>query len=111
MVVLNLQPRKLAGFPSNGMVMAAKGGENDSIVELITPPANAKPGDRVKVASLETYAPVPKIKIKSNGNDQWSQVVPQLKTNDDCVCMFGDEPLLVNGEQLTVATLKNVQLS
>lgn len=110
LVVLNLQPRKMAGFPSNGMVMAAKSADG-TIVELINVPATAKPGDIVKVKSLPDATPDKKIKIKSNGNDPWSQIVGSLKISDDCTATYNGEALQVNGESLTVSSLTNVQIS
>ena len=47
------------------MVMAAKSADGET-VELIDIPANAKPGDVVKVSSLPDPTPDKKIKIKSN---------------------------------------------
>ena len=110
LVVLNLQPRKMAGFPSNGMVMAAKSADGET-VELIDIPTNAKPGDVVKVSSLPDPTPDKKIKIKSNKNDPWSQIVEFLKIADDSTAMYNGEALQVNGENLSVASLKNVQMS
>jgi tyrosyl-tRNA synthetase len=110
LVVLNLQPRKMAGFPSNGMVMAAKS-EDGTKLELIDVPASAKPGDIVKVQSLPDPTPKNKIKIKSNGNDPWSKIVKDLKISDDCTASYNGEPLQVNGENLKVASLTNVQMS
>ncbi len=43
-VVCNLQPAKLRGVMSEGMLLAASEGET---VSLLQPPADAKPGDRV----------------------------------------------------------------
>ena len=43
-VVCNLQPAKLRGVMSEGMLLAASEGE---VVSLLMPPQDAKPGDRV----------------------------------------------------------------
>ena len=110
LVVLNLQKRKMAGFQSNGMVMACRGADGTT-VELIDVPAGAKSGDIVTTEGMPEPTPKQQIKIKSNGNDPWSKTVSQLKTNDDCVACFGDKPLTVNGEPLTVKSIKNMALS
>ena len=71
----------------------------------------AKPGDVVKVSSLPDPTPDKKIKIKSNKNDPWSQIVEFLKIADDSTATYNGEALQVNGENLSVASLKNVQMS
>ena len=110
LVVLNLQKRKMAGFQSNGMVMACRS-EDGATVELIDVPASAKPGDIVTTEGMPSPTPKQQIKIKSNGNDPWSKTVSQLKTDDNCVACFGGNPLTVNGEALTVKSIKNMPLS
>jgi len=43
-----LKTSSLQGVTSNGMVLAASTGEGESrVVELVVPPAGAKPGDRI----------------------------------------------------------------
>jgi methionyl-tRNA synthetase len=44
LVVCNLEPAKLRGVESNGMLLAADAGE---VVSLLAPPAGAKPGERL----------------------------------------------------------------
>lgn len=46
-VVCNLKSRNLVGFPSNGMVLCATAEGENRLVELLTPPSGAQPGDRV----------------------------------------------------------------
>jgi tRNA-binding EMAP/Myf-like protein len=46
LVVCNLKPAKLGGFPSNGMVFCGTS-EDKSKVEFVEPPAEALPGERV----------------------------------------------------------------
>lgn len=46
LVVCNLKPAKLGGFPSNGMVFCGTS-EDKSKVEFVEPPAEAQPGERV----------------------------------------------------------------
>jgi aminoacyl tRNA synthase complex-interacting multifunctional protein 1 len=48
LVVRNLKSRKLAGFPSNGMVLCATGA--DGKVEFVVPPQGAALGERVTFA-------------------------------------------------------------
>ena len=51
-VVCNLKPRKLGGFPSNGMLMCAST-DDHSMGALIDPPADAKIGERVTFPGYE----------------------------------------------------------
>jgi len=46
LVVCNLKPAKLGGFPSNGMVFCGTSADK-SKVEFVEPPAEAQPGERV----------------------------------------------------------------
>jgi methionine--tRNA ligase beta chain len=46
LVVCNLKPAKLGGFPSNGMVFCGTS-KDKSKVEFVEPPAGAQPGERV----------------------------------------------------------------
>ena len=46
LVLCNLKARKLVGFPSHGMVLCASS-EDHSTVKFVSPPADAKIGERV----------------------------------------------------------------
>ena len=51
-VAMNLKPKKVANFMSNGMVLCASG-PNKSKIEIMRPPADAKLGERVKLEGQE----------------------------------------------------------
>ena len=51
-VLCNLKPRKLGGFPSNGMLLCASTGDHEHGA-LIDPPEGAKIGERVTFAGFE----------------------------------------------------------
>lgn len=51
-VLCNLKSKKLAGFPSHGMVMCAETPDK-SAVELLVPPEGSKPGDLVTIKGFE----------------------------------------------------------
>lgn len=51
-VLCNLKPRKLGGFPSNGMLLCAST-EDHEHGALIDPPEGAKIGERVTFAGFE----------------------------------------------------------
>lgn len=57
-VLCNLKPRKLGGFPSNGMLLCACTADH-SMGALIEPPEGAKVGERVTFAGYEGEAATP----------------------------------------------------
>ena len=57
-VLCNLKPRKLGGFPSNGMLLCAST-EDHSAGALIDPPEGAKIGERVTFPGFEGEAATP----------------------------------------------------
>ena len=57
-VLCNLKPRKLGGFPSNGMLLCAST-EDHASGALIDPPEGAKIGERVTFAGFEGEAATP----------------------------------------------------
>lgn len=57
-VLCNLKPRKLGGFPSNGMLLCAST-EDHSAGSLIDPPEGAKIGERVFFPGYEGEAATP----------------------------------------------------
>jgi len=85
-VICNLKPSALQGVTSQGMVLAASTGEGDArVVELIVPPAGAKPGDRILPLSgedLAAFEPLAVVDPKAKKNNVWAAVAAQLKTNE-----------------------------
>jgi len=82
LVVCNLKAAKLAGFSSNGMVLAAKGGDNQ--VELVSPPEDAPIGERVfleGMASADQFEPVTSAQVKKR--KVFEAVSKDLKTLPD----------------------------
>mmetsp|Transcript_24652 Transcript_24652/g.41673 ORF Transcript_24652/g.41673 Transcript_24652/m.41673 type:complete len:375 (-) Transcript_24652:329-1453(-) len=110
-VVCNLKPRKLCGFPSNGMVLCATSEANDDgnrKVELLCPPAGASPGDRVYAAGVpgEIVTPQKCDKLKT-----FPTVAADLKVDeygrfmwDGVVLSVGSFPL---GHSCTAHSLTN----
>jgi len=56
LVVANLKPKKLAGFPSNGMVLCASSADHTD-VKFVEVPAGAQIGERVVFGDLEMDPP------------------------------------------------------
>lgn len=76
-VVCNLPPRKLVGFKSHGMVLCAVG--EDGSVELLRPPDDAKPGDRV---SVDNHFNEPLSAKQCDKRDAWKRLSPLFKVRD-----------------------------
>lgn len=103
-VLCNLKPAKMRGVTSEAMVMCASTPEK---VEILVPPADSKPGDRVVCKEYpgepDALLP-PKKKI-------FEQVAPDLKTNDNCVATYKASPLeIVNKGEIKAPSLTNVQI-
>eukprot|EP00331_Platyophrya_macrostoma_P023724 CAMPEP_0176438174 /NCGR_PEP_ID=MMETSP0127-20121128/19116_1 /TAXON_ID=938130 /ORGANISM="Platyophrya macrostoma, Strain WH" /LENGTH=209 /DNA_ID=CAMNT_0017822053 /DNA_START=36 /DNA_END=665 /DNA_ORIENTATION=- len=110
LVLANLKPRKLGGFPSHGMVMCASNADHTA-VELLRPPAGAKVGERV---TLEDYDKVPQTKEKpldDKKHKTMEKTFPYLKTNDDLEATYNGKRLLTSAGSIKCATLKCASIS
>ncbi|CAM9290452.1 unnamed protein product [Chrysoparadoxa australica] len=105
-VVCNLKAAKLAGFVSEGMVLAAKG--EDGKVELVQPPEGSKVGERIAVEGC-TGEPLTASQVKKK--KAWEQLVPSLSTNKKCVATFGGKPLVTAVGACTTASVASAQIS
>merc|ERR1712194_411793 len=88
-VVANLKPKKLAGFPSNGMVLCASNADHSKVL-IVEPPAGAKVGDRVSFGNLA----MEKKKL-------WPKAQPGFTTKGG-ICIYKDQPFHVPAGQCTV---------
>ncbi|XXQ38978.1 tRNA-binding domain-containing protein [Plasmodiophora brassicae] len=96
-VFANLKPNKLRGIMSNGMVMCASNADR-TVVELISPPEGAVPGDIVTIAGANVPpAPPAQVNPKKKGN-AWETSAPLFKTNAERVATFAGAPLQVIGK-------------
>merc|ERR1712194_235309 len=97
-VVANLKPKKLAGFPSNGMVLCASNADHSKVL-IVEPPAGAKVGDRVSFGNLamEDAAPPNAMEKKK----LWPKAQPGFTTKGG-ICMYKDQPFHVPAGQCTV---------
>ncbi|KAL3916447.1 MAG: hypothetical protein SGPRY_006817 [Prymnesium sp.] len=62
-VVCNLKPAKLGGFPSNGMVLCASS-EDRATVAFVEPPEGAPPGERVLCEGVAAVEPASANRVK-----------------------------------------------
>eukprot|EP00624_Nannochloropsis_granulata_P000557 evm.model.NODE_1214_length_7623_cov_21.711794.3 len=96
LVVCNLKAAKLAGFESQGMVLAASLADGSGKVVLVEPPAEAKVGEKVAVEGagydLSQYPPMSATQMKKR--KAWEAVVEGLKTDKDGGAMFGGARLV-----------------
>lgn len=104
-VICNLKPRSLVGFKSNGMVLcAAKADETGhEKVELLEPPADAKPGDRV---TGEAFTAPPASAKQCDKHKIFEQIGADLRVDENGVFRWKDVVLVTpNGLTSRAATL------
>lgn len=112
LVLANLKPRKLGGFPSNGMVLCASNAEHTE-VKFVDVPASAKVGDRI-VFEGEGIGPVipPLEPNKLAKKKAFEAVAPDLVTDAGGVCRFKGAPFAVQGSgEVCTAPLPNAHVS
>jgi len=104
LVFCNLRPAKLGGFKSHGMVLCAVA---DGKSEFVTPPVAAKVGERVFCEGMEgepvTAAQVRKKKVLE-------AVLPDLRSDKQCVAAYQGKPILTSAGPCTVPTKANAPL-
>jgi len=92
-VVCNLKPAKLAGTPSQAMILAADTADpshpEGRAVKTVEPPAGSEPGDRIYVGGTEP-SPAPP---KAMSSTIWAKVVPLLAVQGG-KALFDAKPLV-----------------
>ncbi|CAF3365186.1 unnamed protein product [Rotaria socialis] len=73
-ILCNLKPAKMRGIMSEGMVMCASTPDK---VELLQPPSDCKPGDRIECEGYDCSSPDAQIKKELS-----DQILPGMSTND-----------------------------
>lgn len=108
-VFANIKPGKIRGMPSESMVFAGSNSDH-TIVELLTPPADAPIGSRVVCGD---FIPNPEVKPATDSKGKWWKEVSannNLTINADHLACYKGIPLTVPGYgNLTVATLTNCE--
>lgn len=103
-VLCNLKPTKLRGVMSEAMVLCASTPEK---VELMVPPENAVPGERVTVEGFEGE-PAAECTPKNN---IFGIVQPDLLTSDNLIGTYKGVPMQVKGKgPIKSSTLKGVPI-
>ncbi|XP_048387869.1 aminoacyl tRNA synthase complex-interacting multifunctional protein 1a isoform X1 [Stegostoma tigrinum] len=90
-MLCNLKPAKMRGVVSQAMVMCASSPEK---VEILDPPSDAVPGDRV---TFEGYPGDPDKELNPK-KKVWDQIQPNLGTNEECVATYKGTPFEVKGK-------------
>lgn len=111
-VLANLKPRNMRGVKSSGMLMAASDASHEN-VELLVPPEDSLPGERIwfgseteKESQPEAASPnqIQKKKI-------WELVQPHLKTDASCIAMLGAHVMRTSAGAVVSSSLKNANIS
>ncbi|XP_072112493.1 aminoacyl tRNA synthase complex-interacting multifunctional protein 1a isoform X1 [Mobula birostris] len=90
-MLCNLKPAKMRGVVSQAMVMCASSPEK---VEILDPPRDALPGDRV---TFENYPGEPDKELNPK-KKIWDQIQPDLSTNEECIATYKGTPFVVKGK-------------
>uniref|UniRef100_A0A1E1XUU5 Putative trna-binding protein n=1 Tax=Amblyomma sculptum TaxID=1581419 RepID=A0A1E1XUU5_AMBSC len=104
-LMCNLKPAKMRGVTSEAMVMCASTPEK---VEILAPPPNALPGDRVV---CDGYPGQPDAQLNPK-KKIFEQVAPDLKTDNEKRATYKGQPWLIAGRQgyVTAETLCSAQI-
>jgi len=109
----NLKPANLRGIKSHAMVFCAKDKDND-LVQLMKPPAGAKPGERVWLegmkAEFEANQPDKSINCKKK-NAIWHKLVPALKTNANREMTLAGCRFMCSAGPITCESIPNAPIS
>ncbi|KAI8919399.1 hypothetical protein DFJ77DRAFT_546834 [Powellomyces hirtus] len=104
-VVRNLKPSSLRGVRSNGMLLAAF---KDDRVEVLEPPADAAPGDKVWIPGFDQKPSDTTSMVKKKLFDA-CQV--HFRTNADCIATYKGHPLQTIHGPVKVKTLADSPVS
>jgi glutamyl-tRNA synthetase len=97
LVLCNLKERKLAGFPSHGMVLCASNEEHTE-VKLVSVPVEARVGERVTVPGVDfgSEGAAPFAENKIGKQKVFEKIAPFLRTDKYGVPEFCGRPLLTS---------------
>ena len=107
LVLCNLKERKLVGFPSHGMVLCASNSDHTD-VRFISPPVDAKVGERITVPGWDDEEPMAENKLAKK--KVFEQIAPFLKTSQHGVPEFLGSPFMTSAGVCT-SPLPNASVS
>ncbi|CAO2838334.1 unnamed protein product [Amaranthus hypochondriacus] len=111
-VLANLKPRNMRGIKSNGMLMAASD-ESHENVELLVPPEDSVPGERIWFGLEEDKENQPAAASPNQIQKKkvWELVQPHLKTDATCIAMLDGSYMRTSGGPVVSRSLKNANIS
>ncbi len=107
-VLCNLKEKKMAGYPSHGMILCANSADSKTC-EVLDAPAGSQPGDCVVVEGFERK-PAADLNL-SKKNNPWVKVQPQLTTGADHVVSYNGKPLKTDKGAVTCKTVVAARIS
>jgi len=99
LVLCNLKERKLVGFPSHGMVLCASNADH-SDVRFISPPMDAKVGERVTFLGWDMEEPMAENKLAKK--KVFEQLAPFLRISQHGVPKFLGAPFMTSAGVCTL---------
>ncbi|KAL0274251.1 UNVERIFIED_CONTAM: hypothetical protein PYX00_006722 [Menopon gallinae] len=105
-VLCNLKPAKMRGVESAGMVLCASTADHTS-VEVLDPPKNSSPGDKVFIEGYSDGTPDDVLNPKKK---VWEKLQMDLKTSGKCEAEWNGRALLTNSGPIKSASLANATI-
>ena len=105
LVAANLKAKKLAGFPSHGMVLCATA--PDGSLSCVDPPKSAKPGDVVLLKGLKNPAAS---ESQVDKKKLFAKAQPHFVVRGN-VCYYKDKPFDINGAPCTAAVADGASIN
>jgi methionine--tRNA ligase beta chain len=96
-VLANLKERSMVGFKSQGMVLCSCNADH-SIIKLVQPPSEAKPGDRITFPGFEGDPATPNEMVKKKVLEG---LAPYFVTDEHGVAKWKDAPFTVTDNACT----------
>jgi len=105
-LLTNIKPTSLVGIKSHAMILAAN--SEDGKVELLTPPASAVVGERIKFSGFDVDPFIPEL---ARANEKiLKAVMAELHTNEEGIAMYKDVAFDTSAGPVKVDTLNNAQI-
>jgi len=102
-VMCNLKPAKMRGIVSYGMVMCASSPDS---CEILTPPADSKPGDMVTV---EGFPGTPDAQLNPK-KKVFEAVQPDFLVSEDGYALYKGVQWKINGKGVTSPSMRSCQI-
>lgn len=104
LLAANLKAGNFKGVKSEGMVLAANNADK-SVVELLTPPTEAKIGERVTFEGYPTVEPAARCNDKN-----LKKIIPGLTTDGESIAQFKAVKFMTSAGPCRAGTLANAQI-